>query len=150
MKLALNLALENAEKRSGGPFGCVIVKGGEIIATGFNEVLTNNDPTAHAEIVAIRKACLKLKTYRLEGCEIYSSCEPCPMCMGAIYWSRPDKMYYAADRSDAASAGFEDKHIYNELVILPEKREIPGEQLMKEEGKAVFLRFNELELDINY
>jgi len=150
MRTALALARENLEARHGGPFGCVIVKEGEIIASGYNEVLTSNDPTSHAEIVAIRRACEKLGTYQLEGCEIYSSCEPCPMCLGAIYWSRPDKFYYAASRQDATTAGFDDAVIYKELNLPLSDRSIPGEQIMEEQGQAVFDRWVELDLKIKY
>jgi tRNA(Arg) A34 adenosine deaminase TadA len=150
MNEALKLARENLESRNGGPFGCVIVKDGEIIATGYNEVLTNNDPTCHAEIVAIRKACKKLNSYQLKGCEIYSSCEPCPMCMGAIYWARPDKLYYSATREDAEEAGFDDHHIYRELEKGHSERKIQGIQLNREEGVAIFRRWKELDLKINY
>ena len=150
MRAALDLAKENLDARNGGPFGCVIVKDGEIIATGYNEVISNNDPTCHAEIVAIRKACKKLNTFQLQGCEIYSSCEPCPMCMGAIYWSRPDKLYYAASRLDAEKAGFDDNHIYEELSLPPDQRLINGEQLMQEEGREIFDHWIDLDLKIKY
>jgi len=150
MRTALALAKENLEARHGGPFGCVIVKDGAIIASGYNEVLTSNDPTSHAEIVAIRRACEKLGTYQLEGCEIYSSCEPCPMCLGAIYWSRPDRFYYAASRQDANTAGFDDAVIYREFNLPLSDRSIPGEQIMEEQGQAVFDRWVELDLKIKY
>ena len=150
MKLALDLARENLEKRNGGPFGCVIVKDGEVIATGYNKVIIDNDPTSHAEIVAIRKACRKLNTHFLSGCEVYSSCEPCPMCMSAIYWARPDKLYYSASRTDAADAGFNDKHIYDELSLMPDKREISGERLLKEEGEDIFHLWKDMDIDIKY
>jgi tRNA(Arg) A34 adenosine deaminase TadA len=150
MNEALLLAKENLEARNGGPFGCVIVKDGQVISTGFNEVLSHNDPTSHAEIVAIRKACKALGTYHLEGCEVYSSCEPCPMCLGAIYWARPEKLYYSASRHDAEEAGFSDKFIYEEIQKTPETRTIIGEQILQEEGKAVLHRWKELGLDIIY
>jgi tRNA(Arg) A34 adenosine deaminase TadA len=150
MSEALKLARENLEVRNGGPFGCVVVKDGEIIATGYNEVLSNNDPTCHAEIVAIRRACKKLNTFQLTGCEIYSSCEPCPMCMGAIYWARPEKMYYAAGKEDADEAGFDDHHIYQELEKPPARRKIEGVQLMREEGVAILRQWKESDLKINY
>jgi len=150
MNAALQLAMENLEARNGGPFGCLIVRDGEIIATGYNEVIQNSDPTCHAEIVAIRKACQKLGTYQLTGCEIYSSCEPCPMCMGAIYWARAERLYFAASRQDAQEAGFDDKHIYEELNLSPDQRKIPGEQIMKAQGIEVLQRWRELDLDIKY
>jgi tRNA(Arg) A34 adenosine deaminase TadA len=150
MREALRLAAENLDARNGGPFGCVIVKGGEIIATGYNEVLTSNDPTCHAEIVAIRKACVNLGTHQLEGCEIYSSCEPCPMCLGAIYWARPDRFYFSASRYDAAAAGFDDAHIYDEIVLDPPGRVIPGEQLLEEEGATIIHKWKDLNMKIKY
>jgi tRNA(Arg) A34 adenosine deaminase TadA len=150
MKEALRLASENLEVRNGGPFGCVIVKEGEIIATGYNEVLFHDDPTCHAEIVAIRKACKKLKSYHLTGCEIYSSCEPCPMCMGAIFWARLDKLYYSTSRYDAEKAGFDDNFIYKELKKAPSHRSIPGEKLLNAEGVEIFHRWKKLNLKIKY
>jgi len=130
MAEALRLARANMKKKNGGPFGAVVVKDGKIIAQGSNEVLSQNDPTAHSEIVAIREACKNLNTYQLNDCEIYSSCEPCPMCLGAIYWTRPKKLYFAASRFDAAKAGFDDEHIYHEIPLEFDKRKIPTEQIM--------------------
>lgn len=150
LKAALDLASKNLEERNGGPFGCVIVKDGEIIATGYNEVIQQNDPTCHAEIVAIRKACQQLGTYQLTGCEVYSSCEPCPMCMGAIYWARAERLYYAASRQDAQEAGFDDKHIYEELSLPPGNRKIPARQRLRDEAVRIFERWKELDLDIKY
>ena len=150
MREAIRLAVLNMESGHGGPFGCVIVKDGEIIASAFNEVLKNNDPTAHAEIVAIRRACVKLNTYQLEDCEVYSSCEPCPMCLGAIYWSRPAKVYYAASRQDAANAGFDDNHIYEELTLPLPDRIIPFEQIMQHEVREVFSKWVDMKLNIKY
>lgn len=150
MAEALRLAQENLETNNGGPFGCVIVKEGAIIARGINRVLQNNDPTCHAEVVAIRKACEKLGTYHLHGCEIYSSCEPCPMCMGAIYWARINRLYYAASRHDATEAGFDDKHIYDELEKAPGKRTITGTQIMQTEGLEVLHRWKKSDLNIIY
>ncbi len=115
LKLAIDLAIENVESGKGGPFGAVVVKNGEVIATGQNSVTQFNDPTAHAEIVAIRNASKKLDSFQLEGCLIYSSCEPCPMCLGAIFWSRASKLVFAADKHDAAKAGFDDSLFYHEL-----------------------------------
>jgi guanine deaminase len=150
MNEAIRLAETNMENGHGGPFGCVIVKDGEIIATGYNEVLTSNDPTAHAEIVAIRRACEKLNNHQLDGCEIYTSCEPCPMCLGAIYWSRPGKVYYAASREDAAQAGFDDKHIYQELCLPLPDRIIPFQQIMQQKVKDIFLAWTRMNLNIKY
>ncbi|HOF08203.1 MAG TPA: nucleoside deaminase, partial [Bacteroidales bacterium] len=116
LKLAIELAKENV-KNGGGPFGAVIVKDGQIIAKGTNRVTSHNDPTAHAEIVAIRQACEKLNDFQLTDCIIYSSCEPCPMCLGAIYWARPKKLVFAADKFDAANAGFDDSMIYDEIQL---------------------------------
>lgn len=137
MQKAIDLALENI-KNEGGPFGAVIVKDGEIIATGANRVTANNDPTAHAEVCAIRNACTKLQTFNLEGCEIYSSCEPCPMCLGAIYWAHLDKLYYACNKDDAADAGFDDSFIYKELELKQEERNLQSEILLPQEAKVVF------------
>lgn len=124
MKRAVELAKAGMEKNEGGPFGCVIVKNGSIIAEGNNRVTSDNDPTAHAEIIAIRNACKALKDFQLTDCEIYTSCEPCPMCFGAIYWARPKRVYYAATREDAAKAGFDDDFIYRELDLSPEEKSI--------------------------
>ena len=120
------------------PFGAVIVRNGEIIARGENRVTVCNDPTAHAEVSAIREAAARLGTYDLSGCEIYSSCEPCPMCLGAIYWARLDRLYYAGTRADAANVGFDDAHIYEELPLDPSQRELPTQTLLREEAQRVF------------
>lgn len=117
MRLAIEQSRLGMEAGHGGPFGCVIVKDGVVLAATHNKVLSGNDPTAHAEVEAIREACRKLNDFQLTGCEIYASCEPCPMCMGAIYWARPDKVYFAANREDAAGAGFDDAFIYQELEL---------------------------------
>ncbi len=129
MQMAIDLAQKNVEEGKGGPFGAVIVKNGEIIATGANSVTTLNDPTAHAEVTAIRNACKKLNSFQLDDCEIYSSCEPCPMCLGAIYWARPKALYFAADKDDASNAGFDDSFIYEELELDYSKRSILTQQL---------------------
>ncbi|NTW23390.1 MAG: nucleoside deaminase [Lentimicrobium sp.] len=138
MAEAINLAQQNIANGNGGPFGAVIVKDGIIVAKGSNHVTTWNDPTAHAEVVAIREACKNLNSYQLDGCEIYCSCEPCPMCLGAIYWARPEKIFYAASKEDAAHAGFDDAFIYRELDLHPEKRGIPAIQFMQEDAVDVF------------
>ena len=137
MREAIKLSAESV-RSGGGPFGAVIVRNGEIIARGENRVTVCNDPTAHAEVSAIREAAARLGTYDLSGCEIYSSCEPCPMCLGAIYWARLDKLYYAGTRADAANVGFDDAHIYEELPLDPSQRELPTESLLREEAQLVF------------
>ena len=129
---------ENSVKNGGGPFGAVIVKDGEIVAEASNCVTIDNDPTAHAEVSAIRKATKKMGTYDLQGCEIYTSCEPCPMCLGAIYWAHIDKIYYANDRKDAARIGFDDDFIYQELELKPEDRKKPSEVFMQSEARKAF------------
>jgi len=150
MQEAINLAKENLKLKNGGPFGAVVVKDGKIIGKGANTVTSHNDPTAHAEINAIREACNNLGNFQLTGCEIYSSCEPCPMCLGAIYWARPKKLYFAATRQDAASAGFDDSEIYREIELPHHSRKIPSEQLMKDEAEAVFKVWIDLEHKIEY
>ena len=124
---AIRIANENTQNQ-GGPFGAVIVKDGKIIAASGNTVTLDNDPTAHAEVNTIRQACKQLGTFNLEGCEIYSSCEPCPMCLSAIYWAHIDKLYYATTKDDAASIGFDDSFIYHELTLKPEQRRVQAEQ----------------------
>ena len=131
MARAIQLAAENVYN-NGGPFGAVIVKNGEIVGEGVNRVSSSNDPTAHAEIQAIRDACKKLDTFKLDGCEIYTSCEPCPMCFASIYWARIDKVYYAANHSDADYAGFDDAFIYKELEVNMQERKIPFIELQHE------------------
>lgn len=150
MRLAIQLSIENIETGNGGPFAAVIVKDGEILATGVNEVTTNNDPTAHAEVVAIRKACEKLNSYQLEGCEIYCSCEPCPMCLGAIYWARPSKIYYANTKEDAAAIEFDDHFIYTEMELPVEKRKLPTFQLLRDEALEAFERWKKSTVKIRY
>ncbi len=141
LKRAIQLAEEGMDKGDGGPFGAVIVKDGEIIAEANNKVTASNDPTAHAEVVAIRKACEKLQDFQLENCILYTSCEPCPMCLGAIYWARPEKVFYALNREDAAKIGFDDQFIYDEIALKMEDRKIPFENLMREEGLPVFQKW---------
>lgn len=138
MREAIKLSLDNMRAGNGGPFGAVIVKDGKIIARGFNKVTSTNDPTAHAEVVAIREACKALGSFQLDGCEIYTSCEPCPMCLGAIYWARPDKMYFANTKVDAANIGFDDQFIYEEIELAVDKRKLPTEQLLQEEAIEAF------------
>ena len=138
MRQAIALSLNSIRSGQGGPFGAVIVKDNQIIATGNNQVLATNDPTAHAEVVAIRNACHALRTFQLTGCEIYTSCEPCPMCMEAIYWARPDRVYYGNTKADAAEIGFDDQFIYHELEIPFLERKLPMIQLLPEEAIAAF------------
>lgn len=137
MRRAIELST-NSVKEGGGPFGAVIARDGEIVAQGNNRVTINNDPTAHAEVNAIRNACAKLGVYDLEGCEIYTSCEPCPMCLGAIYWAHLDKIYYANDRKDAAKIGFDDDFIYKEIALSPYRRQKPSEILLRDEAIKAF------------
>ena len=137
MREAIKLSAESVQS-GGGPFGAVIVRDGEIIARGENRVTVCNDPTAHAEVSAIREAAARMGTYDLSGCEIYSSCEPCPMCLGAIYWARLDRLYYAGTRADAANVGFDDAHIYEELPLDPSQRELPTQTILREEAQRVF------------
>ena len=137
MREAIRLASANVEN-GGGPFGAVIARGGEIIATGVNRVTANCDPTAHAEVSAIRAAAQKLGTFNLSGCEIYSSCEPCPMCLGAIYWARLDRLFYGNTKADAARIGFDDAFIYKELALPLSERTLRAEQLLGKEAIATF------------
>lgn len=132
LQLAVNMAAENVRSGNGGPFGAVIVKNGAVIGKGVNSVTSNNDPTAHAEVMAIRDACKNLNSFQLEGCVLYSSCEPCPMCLGAVYWARPDRLVFAASKDDAANAGFDDSFIYQEIVVEVSQRQIPTSILNKD------------------
>ena len=149
MREAIRLSIENV-KNGGGPFGAVIVKDGRIIATGTNRVTANNDPTAHAEVSAIREACLKLDTFDLSGCEIYTSCEPCPMCLGAIYWAHLDRIYYGNNKADAAAIGFDDSFIYDELALPCENRKKAMEELLPEEAIAAFRLWRDTEDKTEY
>ena len=142
MKAAVSAAAEGLRLGKGGPFGAIVVKDGKIIATGCNHVTSTNDPTAHADVMAIREACRVLGTYQLTDCEIYTSCEPCPMCLGAIYWARPKKVYFASTRHDAAAAGFDDSFIYDELNVDADKRTIPLIRLEEEDAAALFKLWN--------
>jgi tRNA(Arg) A34 adenosine deaminase TadA len=141
MRRAIELSFKNIHSNLGGPFGAVVVRAGEIVGEGANQVLATNDPSAHAEVVAIRAACRKLNTFQLSGCDIYSSCEPCPMCMGLIYWARPEQLYYANTAADAARIGFDDALIYRELAKPPQQRSMNMKQMMHEEALAVFLEW---------
>lgn len=138
MGRAIQLSIENVHSGGGGPFGAVIVRNNEIVAEAVNQVTSSNDPTAHAEILAIRQACAKLGMFELKGCELYTSCEPCPMCLGAIYWARLSCIYYANTHEDAATIGFDDSFIYSELQLPHAQRRIPTIQLMREEALAGF------------
>ena len=138
MRRAIDLAQEGMEKGAGGPFGAVIVKDGEIVGEGYNCVTSTNDPTAHAEVVAIRRACQNLESFQLEDCAIYASCEPCPMCLGAIYWARPEKIFFACTREDAAEIGFDDQFIYGEIGEDFVKRKISTVNFLRQEGLNVF------------
>lgn len=145
MQEAVNMALQGVRRNEGGPFGCVIVKDGKIVGRGNNRVTSTNDPTAHAEVVAIRDACNSLNTFQLEGCEIYASCEPCPMCLGAIYWARPEKVYYGSSQRDAAEIGFDDAFIYEEIPLSHHERRIPFQQLGTENVLEPFRKWKEKE-----
>lgn len=140
---AIRLSEQKMREGFGGPFGAVVVRNGEIVASGFNQVTSSNDPTAHAEVMAIRNACEKLNTFQLDDCELYTSCEPCPMCLGAIYWARPKKVYYANNKKDAAAIGFDDDFIYKEIELPLSKRQIPFEQISRKEALAVFKAWQE-------
>ena len=132
MKEAVDEALKGIRNNEGGPFGCVIVKDGKIVGRGHNKVTSTNDPTAHAEVTAIRDACKNLGSFQLEGCIVYTSCEPCPMCLGAIYWARPERVYYGSNQNDAANIGFDDAFIYEEIPLPYNQRSIPFEQLARD------------------
>ena len=138
MRQAIAAAMSNVKNNSGGPFGAVIVKNGQIIAYGKNAVTTTNDPTAHAEVVAIREACKILGSFQLTGCELYTSCEPCPMCLGAIYWSRPARLFFANTKKDAAEIHFDDHFIYQELEMPFQNRKLFTKQLLREEALEAF------------
>lgn len=142
MRRAIELARSGAEENLGGPFGCVVVKDGQIIGEGCNQVTSTNDPTAHAEVTAIRAACENLGTFQLDGCTIYTSCEPCPMCLGAIYWARPERMFFACTREDAAYVGFDDAFIYDELGKAPGERHVPTVNFLREEALEAFREWN--------
>lgn len=138
MRQAIAIARDGVVTNLGGPFGALVARGGEVIATGANQVTSANDPTAHAEIVAIRAACARLATFSLEGCEVYASCEPCPMCLAALYWARVERVFYACDRSDAARAGFDDAFLYEELQRGTGERKLALVPCLRDEGLAAF------------
>ena len=138
MYAAISLAFEGMKKHGGGPFGAVVVKAGKIIGKGHNSVTATQDPTAHAEIMAIREACKTLDHFQLNDCDLYTTCEPCPMCLGAIYWARPDRVYYACTKEDAADAGFDDAFVYQEIDLIPESRQIPFISVDNQEALKLF------------
>ncbi len=149
MRRAIQLSDESVE-RGGGPFGAVIARNGEIVAEGSNSVTLTCDPTAHAEVTAIRNATKKLGSFDLSGCEIFTSCEPCPMCLGAIYWAHLDKIYYANNRKDAAKIGFDDDFIYQEIELKPEDRQKKSEKLLRKEALEVFKKWQDKEDKTEY
>jgi guanine deaminase len=150
MAEALRLATENVLAGLGGPFAAIVTRGSEIVSRGSNLVTSSNDPTAHAEVTAIRRACTALNSFQLHGCEIYTTCEPCPMCLGAIYWSRLDRIYFAANREDAAAAGFDDSMIYREVAAPIDQRVIPVINMMRDEGHEPMRVWNSLREKVPY
>ncbi|KRT16194.1 guanine deaminase [Pedobacter ginsenosidimutans] len=150
MRMAIELSVQNVSESIGGPFGAVVVKDGRLIAKSANKVTSTNDPTAHAEVSAIRLACTELNSFDLSGCVIYTSCEPCPMCLGAIYWARIDKIYYANTKADAEHIGFSDKFIYEELDKPMENRSLPVIQLMRDEALSAFRLWETSPMRIEY
>ncbi len=150
LREAIRLSMEKMQANEGGPFGAIIVRDGEIIGRGWNQVTSTNDPTAHAEVVAIRNACASLKTFSLAGCELYSSCEPCPLCLAAVYWSRLDGIFFAANCDDAAAAGFDDRHFYQEIAKSTAERSIPATQGLRDEALVVFKAWMQKDDRIRY
>ena len=150
LRMAIEASRAGMERGDGGPFGCVVVKDDKVVGTGNNRVTSTNDPTAHAEVVAIRDACKNLGDFQLIGCTIYTSCEPCPMCLGAIYWARPDRIVFAANRMDAAEVGFDDQLIYDELPLPVSERRIPTQQALQNEGVEVFRDWAKLAGKVRY
>jgi len=150
MQEAINMAKLGMQNNEGGPFGAVIVKNGEIIGRGNNKVTSTNDPTAHAEVTAIRDACKHLNSFQLDDCELYTSCEPCPMCLGAIYWARPKAIYYACTKQDAAAIDFDDDFIYKEIATPIPERKIKTIQIMREEGLEAFKLWEEKSDRVDY
>jgi Cytosine/adenosine deaminases len=150
MQAAIDLAIENINAGQGGPFGAVVVKNGTIVGRGVNHVTYDNDPTAHAEVVAIRDACKNLGTFQLYGCDIYASCEPCPMCLGAIYWARPQRLFFACTRQDAADAGFDDSYIYCQMALPILNRDIFTVNLMRDKSLEIFSIWNGQNNKIEY
>ncbi|SDY89509.1 nucleoside deaminase [Hymenobacter psychrophilus] len=150
MREAIRLSIEKMQAGHGGPFGAVVVRNGEIIARGFNQVTSTHDPTCHAEVDAIRKACAALSTFQLTDCDLYTSCEPCPMCLGAIYWARPRRVFYGNTKQDAAAIGFDDQFIYEELEKPLDQRRLPMQQLLRDESLAGFRAWEQHEARTDY
>ena len=150
MARAIGLAIDNVRSGRGGPFAAVVVKDGRIVAEGTNRVTSSNDPTAHAEVVAIREACAALGAFQLDGCDLYTTCEPCPMCLGAIYWARPSRVYFASTAADAAAAGFDDAFIYQQLALPFAGRKIPFIGMMRQESLQCFRAWTEKQDRIDY
>ena len=150
MRRAIELSMKGMKQGDGGPFGAVIVKNGEIIGEGWNKVLSSNDPTAHAEVVAIRDACKRISDFQLEDCILYTSCEPCPMCLGAIFWARPKAFYYGCTREDAAAIEFDDDFIYSQIDQSPDKRTIPALNLLREEALKAFQYWKQMDMKTPY
>jgi guanine deaminase len=150
MREAIGLSFKMMRRGAGGPFGAVVVKGNRIVGRGFNRVTSSNDPTAHAEIVAIRDACRRLKTFDLDGCDLYASCEPCPMCLSAMYWARLRKVFYGNTRKDAARIAFDDDFIYREVALPIRRRSLPMKQLLREEAIAAFKEWEAKPNKISY
>jgi guanine deaminase len=150
MQRAIDLSIEGSSKDKGGPFGAVVVKDGKIVGESYNRVTSTNDPTAHAEVMAIRDACKNLETFDLSGCELYTSCEPCPMCLGAIYWAKFDKVYYGNTREDAAKSGFNDSFIYDEIPLPLSERKIKMEELGQKEAQKAFQLWEEKMDKVHY
>jgi len=150
MRAAIRLSLQKMRENHGGPFGAIVVCGGKIIGSGWNRGTSSNDPTAHAEVTAIRGACQKLKSFQLDNCELYTSCEPCPMCLAAIYWARLRKVYYANTRKDAAAIEFDDDFIYREIMQPVSRRKIPMKQLLRKEALKVFVEWTKKPDKIRY
>lgn len=150
MQEAIDLSLKSVQSGEGGPFGAVVVKQGKIIARGYNKVTSTHDPTAHAEVVAIREACQVLNSFQLTDCELYTSCEPCPMCLGAIYWARPERVYYGNTKIDAAEIGFDDQFIYEELDLPIGDRQLPMVQMMRDEALVAFRAWAEKTDKVEY
>lgn len=150
MRKAVDAALDNVSGNNGGPFGAVVVKNGSVIAVGRNQVTLLNDPTAHAEVQAIREACQLLQSFQLDDCEIYTSCEPCPMCLGAIFWARPKAVYYACTKEDAAKAGFDDQFIYEQIALPPEQRSIEMKQIILKNADLPFQTWTKSNNKISY
>ncbi len=150
MKEAIRISIQMMRQNQGGPFGAVVVRNGRVVGRGWNQVTTSNDPTAHAEVVAIRDACRRLKTFQLDDCELYTSCEPCPMCLSAMYWARLKKVYYGNTRADAAAIEFDDDFIYTEIPLPIAERKLPMKQLLRKEALAVFVEWKNKKDKVRY